>query len=367
MKKKRILFSAYAFYPEFGGLEQQIYLLAKEFQKKGYEVDVLTEKTRPELEDKEIIDGITVHRITECPRNVFGYLILVYELSKFIIVNRKEYRFIILRAALTLYPIVFGFWKKLGVISVPSFVTADTGGENDEIIQLKQWPLWQVMRYFLLSHNYFNSICTSNHKHYLELKFPKNKLTQIPNGLVIPKELNSSTAKKVSNFFFIGRFIKEKGLLDLLKAFKRISAKYPKAKLHLIGDGPYMPVLLDYVKTNRLKKIKFHGVLTGKKKQNLLKKFDCLCFPSYSEGFGLAVLEAAVLSKYIIATDVADLRKIYKKNISFVRKKDVDSLYRAMRKIIENPPSVDYSEIVAKFDIKIVANKIHNLLLSEEE
>lgn len=364
----RILISAYAFLPSFGGLEQQCYLLSQEFIKKGYQVDILTEKTAPEPASFEIIDNINVYRLPYFrKRTLNAYFQLGYGLIFFLVKNRKKYQFCILRAALTFYPLIFGILKFLRLFPAKTFVTADTGGNQDEIIILKNWPFYKCMVFFFNQHDYLNSICKDNYNHYLQLGFNRNKLTNIPNGAVIPSYAKNFYPKSINNFLFIGRLIKTKGLTELLQAFKMLLRKYPDKKLYIAGDGLERDYILNFIKANNLKsQVIYEGVVEGKAKSKLYLKCDCLLAPSYSEGFGLSVLEAAVYKRIIISTAVADLKAIYDKQIIFVKKKSVKDLYDKMIFAIEkyDLSKLNYDSIVTKFDIRNTANSILNLMIT---
>lgn len=238
LSSKRILFSAYAFYPAFGGLEQQIYLLAQEYIKLGFTVDVLTEKLSVDAQTFEVIEKINIYRVPfSAKRNFISYLKLLFFLSKFIFEHRNDYDFCILRAALTLYPLIFGFWKLLHVITYCTFVTADTGGDADEIIILKRNPLYKLMLPIFNQNDFFNSICATNYQHYLDLGFNPDKLTTVANGLNIAPYKKALPPKQVRTFLYLGRFIKKKGIYELLAAFNKLHQIYPNTKLLLAGDG----------------------------------------------------------------------------------------------------------------------------------
>lgn len=367
MQNKSILFSAYAFFPEFGGLEQQIYLLAQEYLKLGYTVDVLTEKTRPDLPSIEIIDGITVYRLPFYQkRSVFSYVSLIIRLSAFIIKNRDKYSFIILRAALTLYPLIFGFWKKIGILKTITWVTADTGGDNDEIIIVKKWPFYSVMISIFSAHDYLNSVSSGNYKHYKMLGFPDNKLTYISNGIDISGFNNYVYPKKVTSFIFLGRLIKEKGIYELLQAFTYFHKKHPQSKLYIGGDGPERTRIVNYISNNNLSEsIIYKGVIDQNNKNDFYSLGECLVQPSYSEGFGLVYAEAAVRKRIIISTDVADLKKLYGSQICFCQKRSITSIFRCLEYVYASKKFkyINYADVIHTFDIKRTSAQI--LKLSE--
>ncbi len=368
MNKKRILFSAYAFYPDFGGLEQQIYLLAQEYLKQGHVVDVLTEKTRPNLPSKEIIDGITVYRMPhQAKRTVFSYFSLIFHLSKFIIFHAHNYDLVILRAALTLYPLVFGFWKFFGLVPSPTWTTADTGGEQDEVISIRKWPFHRTLLFFFNQHTYLNSICDANYEHYLSLGFPSKKLTRIGNGVDVSKYETAQYPQKVSSFLFIARLYRIKGTRETLEAFYELSKKYKGVELHIGGDGPETTYIKNFIAEKKLEnRIFYHGVITNETKDEFYTYGECLVLPSYSEGFGLVYAEAAVRKKMIIATSVADLEKLFGSTVYFCKPKDAKSVFQAMEKVVtaENFFHISYDAIIPQIDIKKIASQILKQSLS---
>ncbi len=359
MKNKNILLSAYAFYPEFGGLEQQMLLLAKEWIKAGHSVTVLTEKSEALSKSFEMYEGIKIIRLPYSKnRSLINYISLIFHISKFIISQRNKYDFIHLRAALTLYPLVFGFWKASGVLKTTTVVTADTGGDRDEIIRVNDWPFSSLLKFFFNKHDYLNSICSVNYQHYLELGFPVTKLTTISNGVDTSLFLKTSYPKKVKNFIFLGRLIPEKGLLELVAAVSQVIEQFPDVQLHIAGDGILDANLKKMTSQFGLQKnIIFHGKLDGAEKESFFDLGECLVLPSYSEGLPLSVLEAAVRKKVLLTTDVSDLKKLFGSQIIICNKKDVADLAKKMLEILKKDfsNSLDYAAVVSKIDIKNIA------------
>jgi glycosyltransferase involved in cell wall biosynthesis len=356
MIKKRILLSAYAFYPEFGGLEQQMYLLAQEFIKLGHSVTVLTEKPDINSPQTEIIDSIRVHRLPYSKgRSVIDYVRLIVSLCSYIIAHRKDFDVAYLRSALTLYPLIFSILKFFKCIAYPVSVTADTGGENDEISIVKRWPLYQVMVFFFKSLNSFNSICEANYDHYLELGIPESKITRISNGIHIDTFQKASYPSRVTNFIFLGRFIKEKGLYELVDAVKIVKKIFPDFKLYIAGDGAEKNALFSKIRAEDLQStIIYKGVVSGKAKEAFLGLGECLVLPSYSEGLPGVVLEAAARKKIILSTRVGDLETLFSKNILFCKKRSSADLAKMMLIALRTnfSSTVDYSVVVSSVDIK---------------
>lgn len=112
----------------------------------------------------------------------------------------------------------------------------------------------------------------------------------------------------MDNFFkllFLGRLIKGKGLMELLEAMKHLRDK--PIKLFLAGEGDLSAALKRYVKKNKLAdKVKFIGMVNGKRKEELLKRVDLLISASHYEVFPVAYLEAISFGLPVAATAAGD-------------------------------------------------------------
>lgn len=91
-------------------------------------------------------------------------------------------------------------------------------------------------------------------------------------------------------FLFIGRLNHDKGLLDLSKAFA--DNLYHKAQLMIVGpDEADIKFQMKYILRACLAKVHFIGF--SDKPESFMAAADILCLPSYREGFGSVIIEAA--------------------------------------------------------------------------
>lgn len=365
MNKNKILIITPGFFPLFGGMEEQCYLLSKSFIKKGIVVDILTEQTDRAFKRREIIDGINVFRLRYVrKRNLSGFAILAFDLIIFLIKNRKQYDFCIIRT-LTYHAFVTGILKYLKLFSVKTFVTAETGGGKDDVISLRDRKFYKIIVFFLKQHDFLNSICLDNYKHYRELGFENNKLTRIYNGIDIDQYRNNKYPDSLNNFIFLGRLNKTKGIYELLNAFKRVIELYPENKLFIGGDGDERQGVVEFIENNNLStNIIYEGYVSKEEKENFYRKGDCLILPSYSEGFPISILEATAHKKKIIVTDVSDLSEIYGSLITFCKKRDTNDLYEKIIFASENyrKSSINYDSIIEKVDVNNVTAQIISLM-----
>ena len=154
----------------------------------------------------------------------------------------------------------------------------------------------------------------------------------IKNGTFDDKRHNT---KKTFDYTIghIGRIIDYKGIEELIRAFDIISSKYPKAKLLIYGDDSNA----EYFKSlSKNKRIKFMGFIADpiKAYQNI----DIFVLASYHEGLSLSLIDAAMMKKAIIATDIDGNPEIVinKKTGLLIPAKDSDALTKALDDLLSN-------------------------------
>ncbi len=132
-------------------------------------------------------------------------------------------------------------------------------------------------------------------------------------------------------FIFVGRIVKAKGIDELLYAFDKMSQKYPNVKLIFVGDADKKyQILLSEANLKRNKSIYHFGY--QKDIRPYLAVSDTLVLPSYREGFGMVLLEAAAMGVPTIASDIIGCNNVVieGENGLFVTPKDKDSLLEKM-------------------------------------
>lgn len=97
---------------------------------------------------------------------------------------------------------------------------------------------------------------------------------------------------------FIGRFIVEKGVNELLAAFALLRQRMPDARLVMVGEGPLYPQLAAAQPPG----VHLLGNLPHDACVALMAQSDIFCLPTYSEGFSTTILEAAAVGAFIITT-----------------------------------------------------------------
>lgn len=104
---------------------------------------------------------------------------------------------------------------------------------------------------------------------------------------------------------FVGRITRDKGIVELVAAFSQLK------NVALVLVGPLEPER-DPLPAQTLTEIErnssIHGVGYDPEPERYLAFADLLCLPSYREGFGIVVIEAAALGVPCVGTDIVGLR-----------------------------------------------------------
>lgn len=120
----------------------------------------------------------------------------------------------------------------------------------------------------------------------------------IPNAVDL-QVINSKIIERKRDQFtivFLGRHVKRKGCMYLLKAFNRLKHRgdFEKLRLIIAGKGPLTPQLQNYITEHKLNKnVELIGYIEEIHKPGLLASADLAVFPSISgESFGIVLIEA---------------------------------------------------------------------------
>ncbi|MFZ8860229.1 MAG: glycosyltransferase family 4 protein, partial [Thermocrinis sp.] len=152
-------------------------------------------------------------------------------------------------------------------------------------------------------------------------------------------ELCKETKKDEFTFLFVGRLLTDKGIYELIKAFESLKKEKPKVKLIIVGSPDEGNP--NSVSKGELEKWVKEGLIEWHGFQEDVRPFycmaDCVVLPSYREGLPRVLLEAMAMEKPIITTDAPGCRNVCVDGVNgfLVKPKDVESLYLAMKRMVE--------------------------------
>ena len=312
---------------------------AKKIQKKGYKIILVTNVTHyKNLIEKNKIEVIPI-KIDRGSLNIRKSIKTIYKLSRIYnnvkpdIVHNFGLRQIIhgnIAAQLAGVKKTFNSIIGLGSIYVSSniflrsFITNllrfTLFFKNSKIlIQNKDDYSFFKKKIWIKKNNlHFNTTSGINLKNYNVSREPKGKII----------------------FLFASRILKDKGILELVQASKKLSEITKNFELHIAGNidrqNPSSVSHEEVKSWEAFDYLKYIGYV--KDINQLYKKVHVAVLPSYREGLPKGLLEAAACGKPIITTDVPGCRDIVinGKNGIIVNSKSSEELFEAMKKMVLN-------------------------------
>lgn len=168
-------------------------------------------------------------------------------------------------------------------------------------------------------------------------------------------------------FCFIGRVVNDKGINELIEAFKRFNNNYRNAKLLLVGpfESSLDPISTDSTELIKSSKSIIHTGFVDDVRPYLALS-EVFVFPSYREGFPNVVMQAGAMGLPSIVTDINGCNEIIDDGINglVIPPKDSDSLYNAMVDLYQNKEkrnkmaSVAREMIATRYDQQLVWNAL---------
>lgn len=161
----------------------------------------------------------------------------------------------------------------------------------------------------------------------------------IPNCIEnVPKKLSKLNEKR---FISVGRLSPEKGYLDLLKVYKLLRNDYPDWVLDIVGDGKERQNLEKYIKNNNLEKyVTLHGFQGKEYIDKLMNKSSIYLMTSFTESFGIVLIEAMSHGIPCIAFNSAEgAREIINsgENGYLIKNRNYEMMIKKISDLIENP------------------------------
>ncbi|MEE0024495.1 glycosyltransferase family 4 protein [Methanobrevibacter sp.] len=129
---------------------------------------------------------------------------------------------------------------------------------------------------------------------------------------------------------FVGNIIKRKNVNLILEAKKQSNVDY---EVVIVGDGPLLNDLKNKVEKENIPDVRFLG--SRNDVENIIPGCDVLVLPSFSESFGLVLIEALACEKPVIGSNVGGISEIITDDVGLlIDPNDSSTLASAIDKII---------------------------------
>jgi glycosyltransferase involved in cell wall biosynthesis len=139
---------------------------------------------------------------------------------------------------------------------------------------------------------------------------------------------------------FLSRIDRKKGLDLLMPAFHGLLTDFPDAALVIAGEGDATLVAALRKQSRELgieQAVFWPGFLTGGAKRDAFRDAEVFVLPSYSENFGIAVIEAMAAGVPVVITDqVGIFREVAEGEAGLVTTTEVEPLRGALARLLSD-------------------------------
>jgi glycosyltransferase involved in cell wall biosynthesis len=205
--------------------------------------------------------------------------------------------------------------------------------------QIKTWSFLRKLRDRIIDHYVMQYIALTEYDKQIMvdvLKIEPAKIQVIPNGIETSfgNGVENVTNKKPI-IGFVGRLTAQKGLQYLISAVAFLNNRMPDVRLVVAGSGEERNPLARFAhKLGVADNIDFLGYTSNV--AEILKDVDIFVLPSVWEGFPYVLLEAMMMKKPVIATDIFGIREIieHEKSGILVKPRDPEGLACAIENLL---------------------------------
>lgn len=207
------------------------------------------------------------------------------------------------------------------------------------------------------------------------LGITENKIEVINRGRdskVFRFEVPQTNTGKPLRFLNVGRLVPVKGQNELISAFSEFLKTCPDAVLHIAGEGVARASLTALITDLGLQN---NIVLLGSRNDvpQLINQYDCFVFPSHSEGFSGAIVEAMFAGLPVLASDIDVNKEVitHLKTGYLFEKGSVPAITKALLWYKDNLSTANALAVKANehacknFELTTIAEKLENYLLNK--
>ena len=163
--------------------------------------------------------------------------------------------------------------------------------------------------------------------------------------------------RKSKHACFLGRLTSQKGIFDLLDVMERIANADADFHLTLMGNGPERAALASAIKSRKLSNITLKGFVTEEEKFAILKSSEFFLFPSYEEGWGIALAEALYSGCKVVTYELAHYRDIFREFPKYAPLGNSAEFANVVLSNIGPPASEEQRSFIRQYDDKNVVQQ----------
>jgi len=319
------------FYPLTGGSENVVFETSRRLVRRGHDVHVLTECTRPEWPLYECMEGIHIHRGTvRFGHPITRFVSGVSAAARMFKRLAARQPFDLLHFHLTLPTIGVLLCRESRMSSrIASFYGP---WDEEELVEKKIRQSWHpgyfkaaVFRWLqksvLLRSSQIITLSDYSRRQVATLAGLDERCVLIPGGVDIQRFQPAAREQVKTRLGFpkdrivlltIRRLVPRMGVDTLIDAMPDILTQHPNIQLVIGGEGPLRTQLENRADALRLRdRIRFTGFISAEELPLYYQAADLFVMPTRAlEGFGLPIIEAMACGTPAIGTAVGSIEEI---------------------------------------------------------
>jgi len=197
-------------------------------------------------------------------------------------------------------------------------------------------------------------------------RFPKKQIIIAHAGIdTVKLDTEKNTGiKDVNTAVFIGRLTTQKGILDLVDIAKKVEQLNPDFKCYVVGDGHDKEKFIQKINKLQVKSLILEGFVTDERKYELMNMAHSFIFPSYEEGWGIALAEALYFDCVSFTYELTHYRGLFADYPKYVELGDKGAMADAINKLYTSTVDPLQADFIRRYDDRKVVEDINNALIS---
>ena len=331
-----------------GGAERVVLDLARNSDKKKYQLSVISMSKQDEMREQFQKDNIDID-ILSMNSSIKDFFKIILAVNRHVKKNKIE----LIHAHMTDSMVISVFIKLLNPKLKLVFTSHNiTFGSKIKTLGVKLLKPFRD-RDILFSKDQLSSIYKKNYE-------------MIPNGIDISRYQLDLQKDEIFTFITVGRLEKQKNHMRLLESVKILKDKGLEFQVLIVGEGKdplQKEKIKNFIILHQLEEyVHLLGIRFDIPK--LINKADCFVLSSDWEGLPIVLLEAAASRTPIVSTPVGSIPSLIDESSGYLADKNFSE---RMEEVIENynlaekKASKLYAKVVENYSIESVVKKHENI------
>lgn len=205
-------------------------------------------------------------------------------------------------------------------------------------------------------------------------EFPRDRVTSICNGIPDPAEGRLASPGDGRHIVFLSAMTEEKGWKELFRTASRLCGEDPLLRVSFYGSPgageDEESLRAAFAAGTHPDRITWKGAVWDDAKAEALRAADLFCFPSWTEAFPLAVLDAMAFGLPVVASDVGGVHDALSagEGAWLIPPRDEAALESALREALASPSRLremgarNRARFLERFNASAFGRAWHDLL-----